>query len=105
MGQFPELTPVCRQTTEAWFPTPGAGDRWPSISSVIPPRNATEYPWSISPNMTNKTLDVSQCLCAREAWERPATESHASRGTSPDPSELKSCQDDSLELANSIGPL
>src|SRR5882757_6683889 len=26
MGRFPELTPVCRQTTEAWLPTPGAGD-------------------------------------------------------------------------------
>jgi len=25
-GQFPELTPVCRQTTEAWLPTPGASD-------------------------------------------------------------------------------
>src|SRR5712671_4371345 len=27
MGRFPELTPVCRQTTEAWLSTPGAGDR------------------------------------------------------------------------------
>ena len=26
MGQFPELTPVRRQTTEAWLPTLGAGD-------------------------------------------------------------------------------
>jgi len=26
MGRFPELTPVHRQTTEAWLPTPGAGD-------------------------------------------------------------------------------
>jgi len=26
MGQFPELTLVHRQTTEAWLPTPGAGD-------------------------------------------------------------------------------
>jgi len=26
MGQFPKLTPVCRQTTEVWLPTPGAGD-------------------------------------------------------------------------------
>src|SRR5712672_2128742 len=49
------------------------------------------------------TLDMSQCLCTHEAWERPATESHASCETSLDPSELKSCQDDSLELANSIG--
>src|SRR5712675_2053267 len=28
MGQFPELTPVRRQTTEAWLPTPGASDTW-----------------------------------------------------------------------------
>jgi len=27
MGRFPELTPVCRQTTEAWLPTLGASDR------------------------------------------------------------------------------
>src|SRR5712671_1692731 len=26
MGWFPELTLVRRQTTEAWLPTPGAGD-------------------------------------------------------------------------------
>src|SRR5882672_9214638 len=26
MGRFPELTPVRRQTTEAWLPTLGAGD-------------------------------------------------------------------------------
>ena len=30
MGQFPELTLVCRQTTEVWLPTPGAGDIGPS---------------------------------------------------------------------------
>src|SRR5712672_602798 len=26
MGWFPELTPVRRQTTEVWLPTPGASD-------------------------------------------------------------------------------
>src|SRR5712675_2018562 len=26
MGQFSELTLVCRQTTEVWLPTPGASD-------------------------------------------------------------------------------
>src|SRR5712671_1601976 len=62
-----------------------ATERWPSIPSVIPPPNATEYPWSVSSNTTNKTLDVSRRLCAREAWARPATESHVSRETSPDP--------------------
>src|SRR5712671_214494 len=27
MGRFSELTLVCRQTTESWLPTPGAGDK------------------------------------------------------------------------------
>src|SRR5712671_7379957 len=30
MGRFPELTLVHRQTTEAWLPTPGAGDSIPN---------------------------------------------------------------------------
>src|SRR5712672_3388003 len=36
MGQFPKLTPVHRQTTEAWLPTPGASDSWCTCPCPFP---------------------------------------------------------------------
>src|SRR5712672_1687580 len=38
MGRFPELTPVRRQTTEAWLPTPGASDIWNQWMDVYKPQ-------------------------------------------------------------------